>query len=285
MFLGPYEHHSNELPWRESIAEVVPIRERPRGSRRRRPPGVRAPTPRRPAGEDRQLLGRVERDRDHHRRRPGRHHAPSPRRALVLGLRRRRAVSPDRHERRAGHPDGQLAYKDAVFISPHKFVGGPGTPGLLVVKRSLLRNRVPSVPGGGTVLFVSPSRARVPSRAGDPGGGRYPGDRRSRFGPGLRSRSRTRSAARRSSAASTTSRDAHLHRGAGTRRSRSSATPRSSASRSSRSACATRAGCSTRTSSWPCSATSSASRRAAAASAPGRTSTGSTRSTTTGLRA
>ncbi len=49
-----------------------------------------------------------------------------------------------------------MAGKDAVFLSPHKFVGGPGTPGVLVVKRALLRNRVPSVPGGGTVLFVSP---------------------------------------------------------------------------------------------------------------------------------
>jgi hypothetical protein len=54
-------------------------------------------------------------------------------------------------------PDGNLAYKDAVFVSPHKFVGGPGTPGVLVAKRRLLRNRVPSVPGGGTVLFVTPS--------------------------------------------------------------------------------------------------------------------------------
>jgi len=52
--------------------------------------------------------------------------------------------------------DGHLAYKDAVFVSPHKFIGGPGTPGVLVLKRSLLRNRVPAVPGGGTVLFVSP---------------------------------------------------------------------------------------------------------------------------------
>jgi hypothetical protein len=54
--------------------------------------------------------------------------------------------------------DGRLAYKDAVFISPHKFVGGPGTPGVLVAKRALLRNRVPAVPGGGTVLYVTPSR-------------------------------------------------------------------------------------------------------------------------------
>jgi selenocysteine lyase/cysteine desulfurase len=54
--------------------------------------------------------------------------------------------------------DGELAYKDAVFVSPHKFIGGPGTPGVLVAKRSLLRNTVPSVPAGGTVLFVTPSR-------------------------------------------------------------------------------------------------------------------------------
>ena len=53
-------------------------------------------------------------------------------------------------------PDGHLAYKDAVFLSPHKFVGGPGTPGILVAKRALFGNRVPAVPGGGTITFVSP---------------------------------------------------------------------------------------------------------------------------------
>jgi selenocysteine lyase/cysteine desulfurase len=50
------------------------------------------------------------------------------------------------------HPQ---AYKDAIFLSPHKFVGGPGTPGVLVVRRELLRNRVPTVPGGGTVDYVN----------------------------------------------------------------------------------------------------------------------------------
>ncbi len=49
------------------------------------------------------------------------------------------------------------AAKDAVFISPHKFIGGPGTPGVLAVKRRLLTNRVPTVPGGGTVSYVSES--------------------------------------------------------------------------------------------------------------------------------
>jgi selenocysteine lyase/cysteine desulfurase len=52
-------------------------------------------------------------------------------------------------------PDGELLYKDAIFISPHKFIGGPETPGILVVKKRLLKNSVPTVPGGGTVSFVS----------------------------------------------------------------------------------------------------------------------------------
>jgi Aminotransferase class-V len=47
-------------------------------------------------------------------------------------------------------------HKDAVFFSPHKFVGGPQTPGVLVVRRDLVRNRVPTVPGGGTIAFVDP---------------------------------------------------------------------------------------------------------------------------------
>jgi hypothetical protein len=52
-------------------------------------------------------------------------------------------------------PDGHLAYKDAIFVSPHKFIGGPGTPGLLVVKKQVLTNQVPSMPGGGTVAYVN----------------------------------------------------------------------------------------------------------------------------------
>ena len=57
--------------------------------------------------------------------------------------------------------DGRTrCYKDAVFLSPHKFVGGPGTPGVLVVRRELLRNRVPTVPGGGTVAYVNPTEHR-----------------------------------------------------------------------------------------------------------------------------
>jgi selenocysteine lyase/cysteine desulfurase len=48
-----------------------------------------------------------------------------------------------------------LCYKDAVFISPHKFVGGPGTTGLLIAKRELMYDTTPARPAGGTVLFVN----------------------------------------------------------------------------------------------------------------------------------
>ena len=57
----------------------------PPGRRRCRPPGLRAVAPRRPAGQDRQLLRRVERHRHRYRRRPRGDHAPPPRRAVAAG--------------------------------------------------------------------------------------------------------------------------------------------------------------------------------------------------------
>lgn len=53
-------------------------------------------------------------------------------------------------------PDRHLVYKDAVYFSMHKFIGGPQTPGVLVAKRSLFKagEAQPSGCGGGTVFFV-----------------------------------------------------------------------------------------------------------------------------------
>ena len=51
--------------------------------------------------------------------------------------------------------DAHLAYKDAIFFSMHKFVGGVNSPGILVVKKNLFRNPTPHQCGGGTVFFVS----------------------------------------------------------------------------------------------------------------------------------
>uniref|UniRef100_A0A2C9M1P3 Aminotransferase class V domain-containing protein n=1 Tax=Biomphalaria glabrata TaxID=6526 RepID=A0A2C9M1P3_BIOGL len=50
--------------------------------------------------------------------------------------------------------DGPDAYKDAIFISTHKFLGGPQTPGILIAKKWVFRNQVPHGVGGGTVVFV-----------------------------------------------------------------------------------------------------------------------------------
>ncbi len=55
------------------------------------------------------------------------------------------------------HPAGDpAAALDAVYFSPHKFLGGPGSPGVLVFDSRLYTNRVPDQPGGGTVLWTNP---------------------------------------------------------------------------------------------------------------------------------
>ena len=154
VFIGAYEHHSNILLWRESIADVRVIHE--------------------------DADGRL--DLEHLREELERHAD----RALKIGsfsaasnvtgiitdvdavatlLHRHGALSfwdyaaagpylDIRMNPELDGPDGHLAYKDAVFLSPHKFIGGPGTPGVLVAKRALFED-VPTVPGGGTVSFVS----------------------------------------------------------------------------------------------------------------------------------
>ncbi|MEZ4788165.1 MAG: aminotransferase class V-fold PLP-dependent enzyme [Flavobacterium haoranii] len=54
------------------------------------------------------------------------------------------------------HPEDKEAYLDAVFFSPHKFLGGPGTCGVMVFNKNLYKNNVPDCPGGGTVKWTNP---------------------------------------------------------------------------------------------------------------------------------
>lgn len=54
------------------------------------------------------------------------------------------------------HPEDEDAFLDAVFFSPHKFLGGPGTSGVLIFNKKLYRNMVPDCPGGGTVSWTNP---------------------------------------------------------------------------------------------------------------------------------
>jgi len=160
VFIGPYEHHSNELPWRESIADVRVIRE---------------------DADGRLDLDHLEAELAAHADRPlkiGSFSAASNVTGIITDvdavaalLHRHGALSfwdyaaagpyLEIEMNPAGDgPDGHLAYKDAVFLSPHKFIGGPGTPGVLVAKRALFANPVPTVPGGGTVAFVTPAGQR-----------------------------------------------------------------------------------------------------------------------------
>jgi selenocysteine lyase/cysteine desulfurase len=146
VFIGPYEHHSNELPWRESRAEVVTI------------------------GEDadgRIDLAQLERELGRHadrRLKVGSFSAASNITGIVSDveriaslLRRHGALACFDYAAAGPYLPIDMAGKDAVFLSPHKFPGGPGTPGILVAKRALLRNRAPAAPGGGTIAFVSPT--------------------------------------------------------------------------------------------------------------------------------
>jgi selenocysteine lyase/cysteine desulfurase len=54
------------------------------------------------------------------------------------------------------HPENELAQIDAIYFSMHKFLGGPGTPGVLIFNRNLYNNQIPDNPGGGTVEWVNP---------------------------------------------------------------------------------------------------------------------------------
>jgi selenocysteine lyase/cysteine desulfurase len=149
VFVGPYEHHSNELPWRESIADVVEI--------------------------DLDPSGHV--DLDSLRKavlayatRPLRIGSFSAASNVTGVLTDTAAISRILHDHGAlsvwdyaaagPYVPISMADKDAVFLSPHKFVGGPQTPGVLVVRRQLVTNRVPVTPGGGTVAYVDPTGHR-----------------------------------------------------------------------------------------------------------------------------
>ncbi len=153
VFVGPYEHHSNELPWRESIADVVVI-------------GADADGHIDTAHLAAELVRYAGRPL-----RIGSFSAASnvtgilsDTSAIASLLHAHGALSfwdfaaagPYAPIRMGPTAPGRGDYKDAIFLSPHKFIGGPQTPGVLVVRRGLVRNKVPTVPGGGTVAFVDP---------------------------------------------------------------------------------------------------------------------------------
>ena len=54
------------------------------------------------------------------------------------------------------HPSDKESSLDAIFFSPHKFLGGPGTSGVLLFNKNLYKNSIPDCPGGGTVSWTNP---------------------------------------------------------------------------------------------------------------------------------
>ena len=149
VIIGPYEHHSNILPWRESGAEVVEIGEASSG------------------GPDMAELSRVLGESKRARRVICAFSAASNITGIVTDV-----VAITRIVKAAGAlmvwdyagggpylpismtPAPGLEI-DAIAISPHKFVGGPASSGVLVVRRDAVVTTRPVISGGGTVKFVS----------------------------------------------------------------------------------------------------------------------------------
>ncbi len=147
VFVGPYEHHSNLLPWRESRAEVVELPEAATG------------------GPDLAALAEALAEHAEADLKIGAFSAasnvtgilidPAPVNAL---LRRHGALSVWDYAGGGPYLPIDACDMDALVVSPHKFAGGPGASGVLVVRKEAVRRTRPSQPGGGTVAFVSPWR-------------------------------------------------------------------------------------------------------------------------------
>ena len=160
--MGPLEHHSNLLPWREVGATVVPIKANPSGTTDQH--HLASELARLAASKSSLIIGCfsaasnvtgvLEDDL-----------------AITALLHSHGALAFWDYATAAPYVSIQmnpkvpadtagLCYKDALYFSPHKFVGGVQTPGVLVVKKSLFRSQAPNCPGGGTVFYVTDSDHR-----------------------------------------------------------------------------------------------------------------------------
>ena len=176
VFVGPYEHHSNEISWRESLATVVEVDLAEDG------------------GVDLEHLERLLQDPAYQgRQRIGSFSAASnvtgmrtPVHEIACLLHHYDAIACFDYAASAPYVkidmnppadayDGDASI-DAVFISPHKFLGGPGASGVLVFNQRIYRRDLPpTVSAGGTVDYVGPSgqdfimRIEEREKAGTPG--------------------------------------------------------------------------------------------------------------------
>ncbi|MDZ4134579.1 MAG: aminotransferase class V-fold PLP-dependent enzyme, partial [Paracoccaceae bacterium] len=150
VLIGPYEHHSNILPWRESGAEVREMPEAATGG----PDMVALEAALIAASGADLVVGAfsaasnvtgIVTDDDAVTRLLKRHGA--------LAIWDYAGGGPYLAMHMQTAPD---AAKDAIVFSAHKFPGGPGASGLLICRDTLPRRATPTQPGGGTVSFVSP---------------------------------------------------------------------------------------------------------------------------------
>ncbi|CAB3684193.1 aminotransferase class V-fold PLP-dependent enzyme [Achromobacter kerstersii] len=150
VIIGPYEHHSNILPWRECGAEIIELAESPEGG-----PDLAELATALAVSDDTLVVcalsaasnvtGIV---------------ADVP--AITRMVKQSGAKmlwdyaggAPYLPIRMSPASDAQI---DAIVFSPHKFIGGPGASGVLIVRRDAVVTATPTWPGGGTVKFVSPT--------------------------------------------------------------------------------------------------------------------------------
>jgi selenocysteine lyase/cysteine desulfurase len=151
IFIGPYEHHSNILPWRESNAQVIEIPEASHGN-----------------GPDLISLEKALIQHSDADVKIGSFSAASNVTGLITRpakitqlLKKHGALSV--WDYAGGGPYLPINMSpangceiDAIVVSTHKFPGGPGGSGVLIVRNKAVTREIPSWPGGGTVTFVSP---------------------------------------------------------------------------------------------------------------------------------
>lgn len=149
VIIGPYEHHSNILPWRECGAEIVTLAERSQGgpdldelsAALQAPDGTLVICALSAASNVTGIIADV----------PAITRLVKASGAKMLWDYAGGAPYLPVHMSPAA--DAQI---DAIVFSPHKFVGGPGASGVLIVRRDAVVTTTPTWPGGGTVKFVSP---------------------------------------------------------------------------------------------------------------------------------
>ncbi|EPE96424.1 aminotransferase class V-fold PLP-dependent enzyme [Rhizobium grahamii] len=148
VILGPYEHHSNILPWRESGAEIVELAESPTGG----PDFADLEDALRKGSSDLTICSLSAASNISG--------ITSDVAAITATVKAAGATMIWDYAGAGPYlpitmSPAQGAEIDAIVVSPHKFIGGPGASGILIVRRDSVSTRKPSWPGGGTVKFVS----------------------------------------------------------------------------------------------------------------------------------